>query len=262
MADYSQIIFRILLLILLVTQTSFVLPTTFAQGSGSDREAGIALYERKEYQQSSQALERAVTIWKDDLAAWHYLGLALEELSLNKDAINAHQKAAKLGSSLVISTMKGRANWLSGLSRDNAQLIHAAAVSADRYIKLSSPKNSQLDEWSERAMSLRELAEFASSDGLLINLYTGKEVQTKAHVLDVPAPEYGPENQMPPTTVVLRGIFTADGHVRGIFPLDSDQFQGYGVACIKAARKIRFTPALKDGKPVSMYMEFQYNFNR
>jgi tetratricopeptide (TPR) repeat protein len=261
MADYSQVIFRILLLILLITQTSFVLLTTFAQDSVSDRELGISLYERKEYQQSSQALERAVKIRKDDLTAWHYLGLALEELGLNKDAINAHQKAAKLGGSLVMSTMKGRANWMSALSHDNAQLIQAA-VSADRYIRLSSPKSSQLDEWGERAMSLRELAELASSHGFLINLYTGKEVQTKAHVLDVPAPEYGPENQMQPTTVVLRGVFTADGHVRGVFPLDSDQFQGFGVACIKAARKIRFTPALKDGKPVSMYMEFQYNFNR
>jgi tetratricopeptide (TPR) repeat protein len=258
----SQFTFRIFLVVLLLTQVSCGLLRTFAQSSESDREVGISLYERKEYEQASKALERAVKAQKDDLTAWHYLGLALEELGLTQDAAKAHQKAAKLGSSLVMSAMKKRANWMSAFSHDHAQIIQAA-VSADRSIKLSRPNGSERDEWAERSMSLRELAELPSrTDGVSADLYTGKDVDIKAHVLDVPAPEYALENQGQPITVVLRGIFTADGHVRGVFPLDSDQFQGFGLACIKAARKIRFTPALKGGKPVSMYMEFQYNFNR
>jgi hypothetical protein len=38
---------------------------------------------------------------------------------------------------------------------------------------------------------------------------------------------------------------------------------GYGLTsqAAKAARKIEFTPATKDGRSVSMWVELQYNFN-
>ena len=257
-----QLILRIFFIAVLVNQVSFGLPETFAQSSESDRDTGISLYEKKDYQQASQVLQRAVGTKKDDLTAWHYLGLALEELGLTSEASKAHQKSAKLGNSLVIAEMKKRADWMSAFRPNSSRIIQAAA-SAAHYIRLSKPSGSELAEWAERSMSLRELAEFENgTDAASSNLYTGKEVTIKARVLDVPPPEYGGDDQAHPITVVLRGVFTADGHVRGVFPLDSDYYQGFGLACIKAARKIRFTPALKDGKPVSMYMEFQYNFNR
>ena len=259
MPVFPQLIFRSLLILLLVTQPSFGLSGTVAQSSDSDREVGITLYEKKDYQQASQLLQRAVRIQKDDLTAWHYLGLALEASGLTSEASNAHQKAAKLGGSLVMTEMKKRPNWMSAFRPNSSQIIQAAA-SADRYVKLSKLRGSELDEWTERSMSLRELAEFATrNDKVSSNLYTGKEVTIKARVLDVPPPEYGSEDQAHPVTVVLRGVFTADGHVRAIFPLSFDYYQGFGLASIKAARKIRFTPATKDGTPVSMYMEFQYS---
>jgi periplasmic protein TonB len=36
---------------------------------------------------------------------------------------------------------------------------------------------------------------------------------------------------------------------------------GLNERAIDAARRIRFTPAKKDGVPVSMYVQVQYNFN-
>jgi hypothetical protein len=37
----------------------------------------------------------------------------------------------------------------------------------------------------------------------------------------------------------------------------------YGLTeqAVSAARQIKFTPAMKDGKPVSMWMQLEYNFN-
>jgi hypothetical protein len=37
----------------------------------------------------------------------------------------------------------------------------------------------------------------------------------------------------------------------------------YGLTeqAIASARKIKFTPAMKDGKPVSMWMQLEYNFD-
>jgi outer membrane biosynthesis protein TonB len=36
---------------------------------------------------------------------------------------------------------------------------------------------------------------------------------------------------------------------------------GLTTRAVRAARQIRFTPAEKDGKPVSMYIQLEYNFN-
>jgi len=61
-------------------------------------------------------------------------------------------------------------------------------------------------------------------------------------------------------TVVLKVVFSKNGQVtniRTVFGLP------YGLTeqAIKAARKIKFTPAMKEGKPVSMWMQLEYNFN-
>jgi hypothetical protein len=36
---------------------------------------------------------------------------------------------------------------------------------------------------------------------------------------------------------------------------------GLTEAAVRAARAISFVPATKDGKPVSMWMQLEYNFN-
>ena len=80
-----------------------------------------------------------------------------------------------------------------------------------------------------------------------------------------------PENYQGPrvnATIVLRVIFTSSGKVTNIkvtkvlpegIPekLSKDLIK----RCTNAAKKIRFTPATKDGHPVSMYMQLEYNFD-
>jgi TonB family protein len=61
-------------------------------------------------------------------------------------------------------------------------------------------------------------------------------------------------------TVVLRALFSAEGKVTDIEVVKKLP-HGLTGATIKAARGISFSPAMKDGHPVSMYMELQYNFN-
>jgi TonB family protein len=60
-------------------------------------------------------------------------------------------------------------------------------------------------------------------------------------------------------TVVLRALFSAEGKVTDIYVIKKLP-HGLTGATIKAVRGISFTPAVKDGHPVSMYMELQYNF--
>src|SRR5882724_4031984 len=93
-------------------------------------------------------------------------------------------------------------------------------------------------------------------------IFSGKEVNSKARVLEKPEPTYteaARKNQIT-GTVVLRAIFSANGTVISISPV-SRLPDGLTERAIAAAHNIRFVPATKDGHPVSMWMELQYNFN-
>jgi TonB family protein len=93
-------------------------------------------------------------------------------------------------------------------------------------------------------------------------IFSGKEVSSKARVLSKPEPQYTEEarkNQIT-GTVVLRAVFTSSGQVTGIRAVSGLPF-GLTERAIAAARQIRFSPAMKDGHAVSMYIQLEYNFN-
>lgn len=93
-------------------------------------------------------------------------------------------------------------------------------------------------------------------------IFSGKEVSSKARVLSKPEPQYTEEarkNQIT-GTVVLRAVFTSGGQVTSIRAVSGLPF-GLTERAIAAARQIRFSPATKDGHPVSMYIQLEYNFN-
>ncbi|HMH45955.1 MAG TPA: energy transducer TonB [Pyrinomonadaceae bacterium] len=92
--------------------------------------------------------------------------------------------------------------------------------------------------------------------------FTGREVTQKARVLEKAEPTYtesarkfGVEGR-----VVMRAVFTKNGEVTNLHVV-SKLPHGLTQKAIEAARAIRFTPAVKDGQPVSMWMELQYNFH-
>lgn len=93
-------------------------------------------------------------------------------------------------------------------------------------------------------------------------IFTGREVTQKVRILEKAEPTYtesarkfGVEG-----TVVLRAVFSKNGEVTNLHVV-SKLPHGLTQRGIDAARAIRFTPAMKDGQPVSMWMELQYNFH-
>jgi TonB family protein len=93
-------------------------------------------------------------------------------------------------------------------------------------------------------------------------IYTGKEVDKKAVVKSKPQPDYTREAQehRQGGVVVLRCVFAASGKVTNIHVVVGLP-DGLTQEAIDAASRIKFKPALKDGKPVSMWIELQYNFH-
>jgi periplasmic protein TonB len=94
------------------------------------------------------------------------------------------------------------------------------------------------------------------------SVFSGKEVTTKLRVLEKPEPTYSEAARHAGITgtVVLRAVFASNGSVTNVFVARALSF-GLTSEAVKAAKRIQFTPATKDGKPVSMWLELQYNFN-
>jgi TonB family protein len=93
-------------------------------------------------------------------------------------------------------------------------------------------------------------------------IYKPSEVTSKAAIVGRPEPTYTEEARQKQVmgTVVLRGVFAADGQVRDLRVMSGLEGGLTGKA-IEAALSIRFFPAEKDGQPVSQYIQIEYNFN-
>jgi len=60
--------------------------------------------------------------------------------------------------------------------------------------------------------------------------------------------------------VVLRAVFAEDGLVKNIRVVSGLPF-GLTERAVAAAQEIKFSPAMKDGRAVSQYIQIEYNFN-
>lgn len=134
-----------------------------------------------------------------------------------------------------------------------------AGDAMEKYLQLN-PNAENKETWTEQLESLRFWGKLRV--GGESGIYPGKEVTTKARVLAKPEPSYtdSARNNLVIGTVVLRGIFAADGTVKHIMVI-TDLPYGLTEAAIKAARRIKFVPATINGRPVSMFIQLEYNFN-
>jgi len=100
----------------------------------------------------------------------------------------------------------------------------------------------------------------ATPDGNRV--YTGKEVDKKARVLRKPEPKYTKDARKHGIegTVILRVVFASTGRVTNIH-VSSGLPDGLTDRSIEVAQRINFEPAIKDGHPVSMWFELQYNYH-
>lgn len=95
-----------------------------------------------------------------------------------------------------------------------------------------------------------------------MGVYRAPDLDTKVQLESKPDPAYTSvaERQKITGTVVLRCIFTSQSTVTNIRVIKGLP-GGLTERAMEAARNIKFIPATKDGKPVSMWMQLEYNFN-
>ena len=135
---------------------------------------------------------------------------------------------------------------------------YAAASALETYLKLVS-SYSETETWKDQLETLKVYARESQT----VVVYSGSEVTTRVKVLSKPEPGYTEQARSAAIsgTVILRAVFSAYGTVENILVVRSLP-AGLTGECVRAARRIKFIPATKDGKPVGTFMELQYNFNR
>ena len=139
------------------------------------------------------------------------------------------------------------------------QQFSEAAASLERFLAIS-PDDLDAATWRGQ---LEELSNGTyQSSNPQPQVFNSKEVTQKVRVTFKPEPQYSEAARKAGVTgtVVMRAIFSADGEVKHILVTRA---LGYGLTTqsVKAARRIKFQPAMKDGTPVSMYLMLEYNFN-
>ena len=145
----------------------------------------------------------------------------------------------------------------------NLKQYPEAIASLERFLAIS-PDDLDAQTWREQLEQWRGGAPQpeAKSPGAATQVFSGRDVTQKVRVLSKPEPQYAEAARRAGVTgtVVLRTVFSSTGEIRNIVVTRA---LGYGLTtqAVNAARKIRFTPATKDGRPVSMYMQLEYNFN-
>ncbi len=134
----------------------------------------------------------------------------------------------------------------------------AAADTLAKYVELQKD-DKDIAVWREQLETLRIYAGELPDDHTVL---TGKDVSTKARILRKPEPRYTEAARYNAVTgiVTLRAIFGSDGTVRGIRVVRGLS-DGLTESAIGAARRIKFLPAIKDGRTVSMYFQLEYYFN-
>jgi TonB family protein len=93
-------------------------------------------------------------------------------------------------------------------------------------------------------------------------IFSTKDVTQKARIISKPEAQYTEEarkNQVT-GTVVLRAVLGSNGQVTGIRAVNGLP-NGLTEKAISAAHLIKFTPATKDGRAVSQYIQIEYSFN-
>jgi len=132
-----------------------------------------------------------------------------------------------------------------------------AGTTVDEILKLHPPDE---DHWRELRETLWLYSQPVSPPESR-TVFGSSEVQKRARLVDAPAAAYPDEARAAKAKgeVRLRLVLAADGSVKNVFPMRPLPY-GLTDAAMNAARQIKFTPAVRNGRPVSQFTTLSYEF--
>ena len=244
------ILFSIALLNLGSSYTKAQTPTPT---SSEDRERGIQLYQQGDASGAIEALRKVVKENKDDAKAWHYLGLAYLLKQDKDEARKAFGKAATIRVKDLAAALSPSDNHgMPPAKSKNADRYQAAVESVEKYLEVTSNPSEDLITELETLRWYRDFYQGSRHDE---EIRSGRDVTTKLRILSKPEPQFSGTRAS--GIAILHAVFSADGGIKHILVLHKVD-PAFDRACIEAAKKIQFTPAIKDGRSVSMILQLEY----
>lgn len=235
--------------------------STFSQVSGqtgSDARARAQeLLKQGDLQGAIELLHAAVKNDKTDDESWHTLGLAYGFARETEKAASAFKTAATLRlNRLAAGTPRATpSDPPEHVSAQLAQRYKAVVDSIERYMAASS--NADVSVAADLD-ALRFYRDYYSGSRTDERVVTGREVSTRLRVLSKPPPDFSGTRAS--GLAVLRALFSVDGRVKHIVVVRKVE-PVFDQACREAAKRIRFTPAIKDGQAVSTILQLEYSRN-
>lgn len=134
-----------------------------------------------------------------------------------------------------------------------------AADSLEQYLRVSTDRQAaQLWQGQLESLKFYLRAEQPGST----EAYSNRQVTTKFRIIEKPEPSYTEPARAEQVQgrVILRGVVGVAGTIQHVLVVQS-LTNGLTEASIAAARRIKFAPAMLDGKPVPVFIQLEYNFN-
>lgn len=147
------------------------------------------------------------------------------------------------------------------VAEERRSRLDEAGAALERLVRLK-PDSKAVAGWREQLEAVRLYAKAYDPSDPTRTVFRGTEVTQRAVIHDKPEPEFTPLARSRGTSGVvrLRLVLAADGEVKHILVVRGLP-NGLTEASIRAARRIRFTPAVKDGRPVSTAVMVEYGFH-
>ena len=227
---------------------------------------GKKLLEEGDAEGAARVLREVADRDREDDLARHFLGLALARLGKKDEALKAFEGAMELRSRAFnfefMQQRQADAEWSPGdSSRLRARFAAKAGAlleTVEAYVALD-PEDVEL--WREWLSALRLYAQLAADPRFEARPFRLSELMTKAQIIRKPEPTYTERARRGRISGVvrLRALLGADGTVKGV-SIIKGLGGGLSEKAEEAARRIRFTPATLDGRPVSQFVTLEYNF--
>lgn len=149
-------------------------------------------------------------------------------------------------------------------AQHQATLMSSAAAALSTYLKFALP-GPETEAWRDQLETMRvysggQPGKKAESPRATVTSDSG--ITTRVVILSrpEPVPTLAARRAGVRGSVILRAVFSAQGTVDHILVLRSLPY-GLTEQTIAAAKRIKFRPAAKDGQPVSVFLQLEYNFS-
>jgi tetratricopeptide (TPR) repeat protein len=225
-----------------------------SSNASTDHDRGIELFQQGDANGAVEALRHAVQSNEKDGTAWHYLGLAYLLKGSKDEARKSFARAVAVREAALQppATVAATTPDPAGAGQKRSESFQAAAESLEKYVELTRNPDSIL---LEELDSLRWYRDYYSGTRNDKEIVTTKQATTRLRIVDKPPPNFSGTRAA--GTGSLRAVFSADGTVKHILVMRKVDPE-FDRACILAAKRIQFEPAVKDGRSVSMILEVQY----